>query len=157
MKIIQEKRLKLNHKEQLMKLWNNEYPIKLRYETLSDFERYLKSLKNSDHVLLVDDINDNIIGWAVDFEREGGKWFAIIVDSNYQGNGAGKKLLNHLKARNAILNGWVIDHDEEVKSSGKPYRSPLGFYKKNEFSVENDIRLMNSMINAVKIKWTDKV
>ncbi len=36
-------------KEEILKIWNYEYPSSLAHNTLEDFETYLDELKNSKH------------------------------------------------------------------------------------------------------------
>jgi len=39
------------------------------------------------------------------------------------------------------------------KANGKPYKSPLGFYKKIGFLVHTDEKLIKAEISGVKIEW----
>ncbi len=55
MKIIQKEVLSIDEKESLMQLWNTEYPEKLNYETIHDFDLYLNGLTNAKHHLLIDE------------------------------------------------------------------------------------------------------
>lgn len=121
----------MNPQQQLeiISLWNQEYPKKLELPTPVDFERYLQGLQDRRHILLVDDSN-TIKGWLVHFIRDGEKWFAMLIDSKLQGRGLGSKFLDLAKRRNTELNGWVIDHDKELKENGTYYKSPIGFYLK---------------------------
>lgn len=152
MKILQTTVLTLNQKQSLFELWNTEYPEKIGYDELSEFENYLDGLLNKEHYLLVDDQNQ-IVGWAFTFFREQEDWFGIIINSKMQGKGFGMLLLDELKKNKLILNGWVIDHQNYLKQNKEPYLSPLFFYTKNGFLVENDIRIENDKISAVKIRW----
>ncbi len=65
------KRTKLNESErvQILELWNNEYPIGLRYHCLEGFENYLEGLTNQSH-LLVNDSLGRVLAWYFDFVRE---------------------------------------------------------------------------------------
>lgn len=139
-------------KLQLFELWNSEYPAKLAHKTLDDFNSYLEKLKNIKHILLVDSRN-KIHGWYFDFIRNDEKWFVIILDSAIHKQGNGTKLLNNAKKLNTELNGWVIDHDNELKNNDEYYVSPLKFYAKNGFQIINNIRLELDNISAVKINW----
>ena len=85
--------------------------------------------------------------------RENKVWFAIIIDSQIQGRGKGSLLIKELKKSNDNLNGWVIDHENEIKNNATPYKSPLLFYVKNGFTVCSEIRMENEKISAVKINW----
>jgi GNAT superfamily N-acetyltransferase len=152
MKFIKTNILNDTQKTQIIELWNNEYPKKLRHESFESFESYLKNLKEQNHILLID--NENFVkGWYADFIRENEKWFAMILNSELQGKGFGTKLLNEAKRKEKELNGWVIDHNNDIKQNGEFYQSPIKFYEKNEFKIINRIRLELDMISAVKIKW----
>lgn len=152
MKFIKTNILNDTQKTQIIELWNNEYPKKLRHESFESFESYLKNLKEQNHILLID--NENFVkGWYADFIRENEKWFAMIINSEFQGKGFGTKLLNKAKSEENELNGWVIDHHKYVKQNGAFYLSPIEFYKKNEFKIINNVRLELEFISAVKIKW----
>ncbi|WP_281238385.1 hypothetical protein [Flavobacterium praedii] len=100
-------------------------------------------------------INDQnqLKGWAFTFFREEEDWFAIILNSNIHGNGFGTLLLNELKISKSNLNGWVVDHQNDKKQNKDTYFSPLNFYIKNGFKVNQNIRLENNYISAVKISW----
>jgi GNAT superfamily N-acetyltransferase len=152
MKIVQKDILSLEEKDSLMQLWNNEYPIRLHLKTIEDFESYLNGLSNTKHYLLLDDSN-KINGWAFTFLREGEDWFAIILDSQIQGKGNGSLLINELKKNNNVLNGWVTDHENELKQNNEIYKSPMVFYLKNGFAVLTETRLENEKMSAVKINW----
>jgi hypothetical protein len=152
MKIFQEEVLSLDQKKSLMQLWNNEYPEKLNYVAMHDFDLYLDGLFNVKHHLLIDD--ENIIkGWAFSFLRDNEDWFAIIIDNQIQGTGKGTLLIEELKKNKINLNGWVVDHENEIKQNNEPYKSPLLFYLKNGFTVCTETRIENEKISAVKINW----
>lgn len=152
MKIIQKEVLSIDEKESLMQLWNTEYPGKLNHETIHDFDLYLNGLTNAKHHLQIDE--NKIKGWAFDFLREDEKWFAIIIDNQIHGTGKGSLLIEELKKNNDILNGWVVDHENDVKQNNEQYKSPLLFYLKNGFTVCEKTRIENEKISAVKINWT---
>lgn len=153
MKIVRHNELNNKQKEKIWKLWNSEYPEKLAYNSVTDFENYLNKLTEQNHYLLLDE-NEKINGWATTFTRENEKWFAIILSEKLHGKGFGTKILNRLKSNENILNGWVIDHNLDKKQDGKIYKSPLEFYIKNGFETLNKRRLELEIISAVKIKWT---
>jgi len=150
--IIQTQVLTLEQKESLFELWNAEYPERISYKDLSEFENYLDGLLNAKHYLLVDDL-EQLLGWAFTFVREDEDWFGIIIDSKIKGKRFGTILLNELKIDNTILNGWVVDHQKDFKQNKEPYLSPLEFYAKNGFIVNESIRMENDIISAVKIRW----
>lgn len=143
------------HKDYIYKIWNDEYPVNLAFESLHDVDTYLNNLIDAKHFFVVDEQNQ-IQGWAVIFERDYEKWFAIIVDNSLHQSGIGTKILNRLKTFSTELNGWVIDHQNDTKANGEPYRSPLAFYLKNEFIQIPEIRLELDKISAVKISWREK-
>lgn len=145
-------KLPKNWKSQILELWNNEYPEKLNYKSVADFDVYLKNLTEQSHIVLVDE-NKNVKGWYFDFMRQDKKWFAIIIDSAQQGKGFGTKLLHLAKNKETELNGWVIDRKEGKKRNGEAYTSPLAFYLKNGFQVIPEIRLELETLSAIKIQW----
>lgn len=142
-----------NEKQAVFKLWNQEYPKRLNYLKIEEFENYLAGLENPHHILVKDEHKD-ILGWFVDFKRENEIWFAMILDASIHGKGIGSNLLEKAKKKNAILNGWVIDSSEYLKKDDFIYRSPLEFYLKNDFKILKETRLESPRISAVKIKWT---
>jgi GNAT superfamily N-acetyltransferase len=152
MKIIETQVLSLEQKDSLMQLWNNEYPAKLNLKTIDDFELYLNGLSETKHYLLFDD-SDKINGWAFTFLRENENWFAIILNHEIQGRGNGSLLMNEIKKNNSSLNGWVIDHENEVKQNATLYKSPMPFYIKNGFTICKEIRIENEKMSGVKINW----
>lgn len=156
MKVTTEKRLTTEKKIIICQLWNNEYPKKLSYENVSGFENYLNCLTETKHYLLVDE-NKNINGWGFTFLRENEIWFAVIIKSEVKGKGFGTLLLNELKNVEKELNGWVIDHENDIKLNGENYKSPIEFYKKNGFEILSENRIENEKISATKIKWTNNL
>ena len=152
MKIIENSDLSFVEKETICQLWNKEYPEKISYNSVADFEIYLSNLSNLKHYLLQDELAI-IQGWAITFIRENEIWFAIIINSKVHNRGFGTQFLNHLKSIEKTLSGWVIDHNNDIKLDGTPYVSPLNFYLKNGFSIDNNIRINSQKITAVKIVW----
>jgi hypothetical protein len=152
MKILQTTVLTLNQKQSLFELWNTEYPEKIVYHQLSEFDNYLDGLSNIVHYLVVDDQN-SILGWAFTFFREEEDWFGIVINSKIHGKGFGMLLLDELKKNKLVLNGWAIDHQNDLKQNNEPYLSPLDFYTKNGFLVHQNNRIDNEKISAVKISW----
>lgn len=152
MKIIRKEILSEEEKEVLRKLWNEEYPARLNCKTIEDFEFYLSGLSDTKHYLLFDEL-DKINGWAFTFLRENENWFAIILNHQIQGKGIGSLLINELKRNNTSLNGWVTDHENEIKQNKKYYKSPMPFYIKNGFEILTEIRIENEKLSGVKINW----
>ena len=148
MKITKTKTLSEKQSLQINKLWNEEYPIKLK----DRFVILLDGVENYNHYIIEDD-EQNVLAWAVDFEKENEIRFSIIVHSNYKGNGLGSMLVERLKTENKLFYGWVIDHNNDLKSNGEHYQSPMPFYLKHGFEILHDVRIESEMITAVKIKW----
>ena len=119
---------------------------------MNDFENYLATLPDVSYYLLKSD--REVEGWAMKFIMANEKWFAITVDSKVQGKGKGTFLLNKLKESEDTLNGWVIDHENDVKQNGERYKSPVLFYLKNGFKVYS--RLEIPALSAAKISWHRK-
>lgn len=151
--IIQTTELNELAKQQVLDLWNIEYPEKLAHKDVTEFENYLDNLSNLKHFLLTKN-TDIILGWALTFDRNNEKWFAIILSDNIKGKGFGRKMVEKLQLEEPILNGWVIDHNNDKRKGGLIYNSPLKFYEKCGFEIQTDIRLELVNISAVKIKWT---
>ncbi|WP_121666167.1 GNAT family N-acetyltransferase [Mesonia aquimarina] len=155
MKFIEVSILSESNKREILKLWNNEYPEKLGFQHIAEFEKYLAELTAPSHILMLDH-NSKVKIWYVCFTRENEKWFALILDSSFQGKGLGTKLLNRAKEKEPELNAWVIDHNNDRKKNGEHYNSPLDFYLKNGFELITHNRLELKKISAVKIKWKHK-
>lgn len=150
--IIETTLLNNEQKQAVYRLWNQEYPENLCYDSIDDFDLYLDKLTGQHHYLLIGS-NNHIEGWAFSFVRGYAKWFAIILDQAIQRQGKGSLLLNCLKEHEPVLHGWVTDRNNEVKRNGELYRSPLAFYEKNGFMVLPEIRLELDKLSAVKIVW----
>ncbi len=152
MKIDISNNLTADEKEEVVKLWNAEYPARISYSGIGDFEVFLDKQTNFRHFLLKDEHN-KIKGWMAVFVRSDEKWFSIIVDSRDQKKGFGTLLLDKVRKSENELNGWVIDGAGNLKLDGSEYLSPIEFYRKNGFEILENERLENEKISAVKIKW----
>lgn len=148
----QTNQLTNSQKRQIMGIWNKVYPAQIIHETLASFEQYLLPLQNDTHILVLDD-QKNILGWLVTFDREGDRWFAMLLDDTIKGKGIGSELLRQAKLRNYALNGWVTDHNRYHRKDGVSYLSPLGFYIKNDFIILEDIRFEDEKLSLVKVRW----
>lgn len=137
---------------QLYELWNNEYPDNIAFKEPSEFQTYLDGLKNPVH-FIIEDSSGSVLAWFLEFLRDEIFWFAMIINSSLQGKGFGSKLLNRSKCNKLELNGWAIDHTNDKKRNGDVYKSPIGFYLKNGFSILPDERIENETLSAVKIQW----
>ena len=152
MELIHTQTLTKPQKTAALKLWNGEYPEQLKCETPAAFDQYLSTLTNVHHCLLTIK-SGTIAGWAFKFIRNDEWWFVIILDGSVHLKGFGSLLLTQLKEKETVLNGWVVDHNEYLKSNGQSYRSPVDFYLKNGFKIITDIRLELPHLSGVKITW----
>lgn len=152
MELLKTKALNDVQKKAVFRLWNEEYPGQITFSALTEFEHYLRALGQPAYYLAM--FHNILNGWAVAFERDGARWFAIIVAKQAQGTGVGTSLLNALKESEPVLNGWVTDVHHYIKKDGRPYLSPISFYFKNAFEICPDVRLETEKLTAVKIKWS---
>lgn len=153
MNFIRRKNLTLGQKKELFELWNNEYPRSLKYNNISELDDYLKKLEDPNHILLIDE-KDKIKGWYSDFIRDNEKWFLAILNSENQGQKFGTHIIELAKEVNEELNGWIITSDNYLKTNGQYYKSPVDFYRKQDFQILKDIKLVTNQISAIKIKWS---
>jgi GNAT superfamily N-acetyltransferase len=148
MKIHRSITLSANQLNEIETLWNAEYPLKLK----DRFNLLLAETTKNIHYYCTNESGE-IIAWSVLFEKENDLRFSIIVASNYQKEGLGSALLSEMKKEGVPCSGWVIDHDTDLKSDGNYYLSPLNFYLKNGFSLDDSCRLNNEMIKAVLVRY----
>ncbi|MDO3644297.1 GNAT family N-acetyltransferase [Mucilaginibacter sp. L3T2-6] len=154
MKITTQTYLTGEQKEIALKIWNTEYPVRLQMAALADFEEFLATLLEPKYYFLLD--NENTAGWAATFTAGPVRSFFIMLHGAYHGKGYGTILLNELKKEGPQLFAWAIDHNNDVKPDGRPYPSPINFYLKNGFTVNNDLRLEDEVLSAVNILWQAK-
>ncbi len=152
MKIITQNHLSPEQKETALRIWNTEYPVKLVMPGMEQFDKFLDTITDKEYYLLLN-ADNNIAGWATAFTTGPVRSFFIMIDGAYHGKGYGTQLLDHIKQHNTKLFAWAIDHDEDVKPDGSPYPSPIAFYRKNGFTVNEDLRLENELLSAVNILW----
>ncbi len=153
MEIVRTTNLNQNQKAGILKIWNSEYPDFLTFKTENEFDNYLNSLDNSEHLVVRE--NESQIGWLVKFDRSGQKWFVIMVSPNKQTKGIGTKLINLAKTNSTELNGWAIDKNIYRKANDELYISPLGFYEKMGFKITNE-EFDKTKFSALKITWMQK-
>lgn len=154
MKVVRQQSLTKNDHLILLKLWNENYPQQLAFDHLENFETYLTSLGEVEHLCCYE--GPLLIAWAFKFWREKSKWFALIVRKDYHLRGVGSLLLNELKRDEISLRGWVVEHDHYKMQNGSPYRSPLAFYSKHHFTIQHTRRLETPALSAVEIVWINK-
>jgi GNAT superfamily N-acetyltransferase len=155
MKVITTTELSNDQEEFIYSLWNSEYPVPLCFQNIDGLRNYFSTLAGLQYYFLINDLHDPE-GWAFTFNRDDESWFAITVNSKAHGRGKGSFLLNALKEHERNLNGWVIDHNNDVKQNGEPYASPLNFYLKNGFTVFPESRLEIPILSTIKIAWQRK-
>ncbi|MEN9971934.1 MAG: hypothetical protein RIS20_281 [Bacteroidota bacterium] len=129
-------------------LWNQEYPLQLKDRLALLLENNTKTI----HFYLLDKF-EQIMAWSVLFEKEEDLRFSILVSRKHQKHGLGSILLTEMKKEDLAFSGWVIDHDLDLLSDGSNYPSPLNFYLKNGFIVDESHRLNNEMIKAVLVRY----
>jgi GNAT superfamily N-acetyltransferase len=139
-------------KEEIFKLWNSVSPAHISHDTVESLDKYLGTLDNVVYTLTLNDSN-RIVGWFADFDRENGRWFAMLLDKSIHGKGVGSQLLTQLKTRFNQVSGWVIDHNDDFRLDGKSYISPVNFYLKNGFELTSDTRLEVGQLSCVKMSW----
>lgn len=105
----------------------------------------------------LEDINNNVLAWAVDFEEDIKMCFSVIANKIQQGNGLGKALIKRLKEDLGEFYGWVYSYNDYQKENGENYQSPISFYIKQGFEVLNYIQIDNEMLKEVKIKKDDSL
>lgn len=152
MDFTETKTLNERQKHEIIELWNSEYPKALSHHSLAEFDQYLDTLSEKNHLLLLDE-NEAVKGWLIYFVRADEQCFTMLLDSSLHGRGLGSEFLNQAKKLTSELNGWVIEKDSEPKQNGENYRSPIGFYRKNGFEIREDIQLKKKNINGIKVIW----
>jgi GNAT superfamily N-acetyltransferase len=148
MEVIQTKTLTSHQSKQINALWNSEYPVKLK----DRFPLLLEGVDEFCHYLILTQVR-NVMAWAVTFTKDGQTRFSIIVHPEFQKLGFGKALLNRLKQDHSEFYGWVIHHNNDLKSNGETYISPLTFYLNQGFELVPNTRIDTEMIQAVLVKW----
>lgn len=129
-------------------LWNEEYPLKLK----DRLALLLEDNATTIHFYILDKF-EQVIAWSVLFEKEQDLRFSILVSRKHQKQGLGSALLTEMKNEDLAFSGWVIDHDLDLRSDGSNYMSPLSFYLKNGFSIDESCCLNNEMIEAVLVRY----
>ncbi len=155
MKITENNALTEGEKDEILLLWNAEYPISFRYANRKAFEDYLNNLTDQRHLLIKDELG-KVQGWYFDFIRDNDRWFVIILDETLHGKGFGSKLLKVARQTRSTLNGWVLT-GQYKKHSGEDYKSPLMFYQKNGFRILKDVKVETDQFSTIKISWREPI
>jgi len=151
MEVIHTTELTDEQRTAIFTLWNEEYPGQLKYKDLDGLDIYISNLPAAKHFIYLE--HGVILGWAVKFSRESDTWFAIVLNSSIHNKGIGTLLLDKLKDGENSLSGWVVDHNQYLRANGQAYPSPLNFYLKNNFSIDQTLRLESPQLSAVKVRW----
>jgi GNAT superfamily N-acetyltransferase len=138
------------HHAQINALWDDEYPTTLagRFPMLLDDAILFK------HFLILNE-KENLLAWAVYFQKDEEIRFSILVDRKHQGLGYGKQLIDALKNELPEFYGWVVDKPYFIRKDGSAYPSPLSFYLHLGFNVIREQRIDSDMISAVKVKFSN--
>lgn len=144
----------LNPKQQVefLNCWNEVYPFNLKFDDLKKMQSYFDGLQQLQFFLLVDG-SIPATAFSFRFMRDEELWLAMLMPPSMQGKGYGSILLEELTENVDTISAWVVDHDLDVKADGTPYRSPLQFYLKNGFKVQEGVRLEIGAISAAKLIW----
>ncbi|MEM6274398.1 MAG: GNAT family N-acetyltransferase [Myxococcota bacterium] len=147
-------RLDDSESEWLRTMWNAEFPERLQHPDALSLKRYLDGLTNTVHYIAYAK-NGAAAGWLTTFDRDGGRWFAMILGRAHQRLGIGTELLARAKTETrGVLSGWVVDGNHMARADGTPYPSPVDFYERNGFRRLVDERLELPHLSAVRIVWS---
>lgn len=135
---------------QLQRLWNAHYPQVLHKNT-TQFMGYLNSLTHPRHFLITN-VKKEIVAWMFCFTRNNEIWFGIMCYSQLQKKGIGSLLIHHAQKKYNALHGWVVINSDLMLPNGKPYISPLKFYKKLGFSVTQE-SWKTEVLKSIQIRW----
>jgi GNAT superfamily N-acetyltransferase len=135
-------------------IWNAEYPGEIRYQNLQEFANYFSALENIQYYIACNE-DDIFCGLAFVFIREKERWFAVMIDTNYQNIGIGKQLLLAMQQHEKLLNAWVVFENKYLKQNGKPYLPPIEFYRKYKFIVKKNSTKIIGNLQVVKMVWKE--
>lgn len=144
----------LNQQQQLelLKCWNEVYPVNLKFDDLGKMKIYFDGLQKLEYFLLIDS-SIPAIAFSFRFIRDEELWLAMLMPPSIQGKGYGSILLEELTENINSISAWVVDHDKDVKADGSPYISPFPFYLKEGFEIQESVRLETDTISAAKLVW----
>jgi GNAT superfamily N-acetyltransferase len=150
--IISTSVLNVKQQAEFLNCWNEVYPLNLKFDDLGKMQSYFDGLQQLQFFLLVDE-SISATAFSFRFMRDEELWLAMFMPPSMQGKGYGSILLEELTENVDTISAWVVDHDLDVKADGSPYRSPLQFYLKNGFKVQEGVRLEIGAISAAKLIW----
>lgn len=144
----------LNQQQQLelLKCWNEVYPVNLKFDDLGKMKIYFDGLQKLEYFLLIDS-SIPAIAFSFRFIRDEEMWLTMLMPTSMQRKGYGSILLEELTENINSISAWVVDHDKDVKADGSPYISPLPFYWKERFEIQESVRLETDTISAAKLVW----
>lgn len=144
----------LNQQQQfeLLKCWNEVYPLNLKFDDLGNMKIYFDGLQKLEYFLLIDS-SIPATAFSFRFIRDEELWLAMLMPPAMQGKGYGSILIEELTENINSISAWVVDHERDVKADGSPYISPLLFYLKERFEIQEGVRLENDTISAAKLVW----
>ncbi len=144
----------LNQQQQfeLLKCWNEVYPLNLKFDDLGKMKIYFDGLQKLEYFLLIDS-SIPATAFSFRFIRDEELWLAMLIPPAMQGKGYGSILIEELTENINSISAWVVDHERDVKADGSPYISPLLFYLKERFEIQEGVRLETDTISAAKLVW----
>ena len=144
----------LNQQQQLelLKCWNDVYPQNLKFDDLAKLKSYFDGLQQVEYFLLID-ASIPATAFSFRFIRDEELWLAMLMPPTMQGKGYGSILLEELTENISSISAWVVDHDRDLKSDGSSYISPLPFYLKEGFEIQEGVRLETDTISVAKLIW----
>lgn len=144
----------LNQQQQfeLLKCWNEVYPLNLKFDDLGKMKIYFDGLQKLEYFLLIDS-SIPATAFSFRFIRDEELWLAMLIPPSMQGKGYGSILIEELTENINSISAWVVDHERDVKADGSPYISPLLFYLKERFEIQEGVRLETDTISAAKLVW----
>jgi len=137
--------------ETVLHLWNSTFPGEIQIEDVNELEILIET-GNCKHYTIRDETS-KIEAWMAVFDRYDTRWFSILVSPQVQGQGLGKALICHAKTIEPILEGWVVQSDVHSLIDGRPYNSPLSFYKKLGFTLNPNRFPTDGKLDVVCVKW----
>lgn len=139
-------------KDAIYNLWNELYPKPVIFGSIKDFDSFLSQGKKRYHIILRDSQN-KLIGWLSVFDRVDIKNFVMLVSEQHQGIGIGRSLVNEMKKREVLVQGYVVKSNDYTKGNGELYLSPIEFYTKSGFILTGE-KLKKEDFETYKIIWS---